>query len=165
MPHEAVPEVSKSILYINQKKNDVPIEIVGDILNTSHFGQLHFARPFLLNCFLTELLVYWTVTCLSYYLIELWLHWQPLPTSQFRIWLNLFSGDSNKVGICLVCRSTQLDASTSSRSRWRWVSTWLWQVAVHNDMPVFLRNTTPVLLCTTKYYSSTSLYYKVLLQY
>ena len=48
------------------------------------------------------------------------------------------------------------------------------QVAVRNDMRLFLRttkyfpvlqSTTPVLLCTTKYYSSTTLYYKVLLQY
>ena len=30
---------------------------------------------------------------------------------------------------------------------------------------VLLQRTTPVLLCTTKYYSSTILYYKVLLQY
>ena len=51
VPHEAVPEVPKSNLYINQKENDAPIEIVGGILNTSHFGQLHFAQPFLLNCF------------------------------------------------------------------------------------------------------------------
>ena len=38
------------------------------------------------------------------------------------------------------------------------------QVAVRNDMRLFLR-TDKVVLCTTKYYSSTTLYYKVLLQY
>ena len=35
VPHEAVPEVSKNYLYINQKKN-VPIEIVGDMFD--HFA-------------------------------------------------------------------------------------------------------------------------------
>ena len=43
------------------------------------------------------------------------------------------------------------------------------QVAVRNDMRLqyysVLQSTTPVLLCTTKYYSSTTPYYTVLLQY
>ena len=50
VPHEAVPEVSKGNVYINQKKN-VPREIVFDMFE-------HFAlrATLLLNCYLTELL-------------------------------------------------------------------------------------------------------------
>ena len=40
--------------------------------------------------------------------------------------------------------------------RWPWSTT---------PVLLVLQSTTPVLLCTTKYYSSTTLYYKVLLQY
>ncbi len=43
VPHEAVAEVSKSNLYINQKKNDVPIEIVC----VTCFNPSHFAQPLL----------------------------------------------------------------------------------------------------------------------
>ena len=35
VPHEAVPEVAKDKVYINQKK-DVPIGIDCDLLNTFH---------------------------------------------------------------------------------------------------------------------------------
>ena len=86
-----------------------------------------------------------------------------------------FSDDPNKVGICLLCRSTQLDASTSSRPRWRWVSTGCGrsQSTTTCESSYVLQSTTPVatpvLICitkyysnTTKYYSSTTLYYKVL---
>ena len=67
----------------------------------------------------------------------------------------------------VLCRSTQLHATTSCRSQFATTcdSSYVLQSSV-------LQSTTPVLLCTTKYYSSTtkyysstSLYYKVLLQY
>ena len=57
-PHEAVPEVSKIYLYINQKKK-VPIEIVGEhfAFRISHFAKFHFAQSFVLKCHLSELLL------------------------------------------------------------------------------------------------------------
>ena len=100
------------------------------------------------------------------------IEWFVTTASQSRIWLKLLSDDSNKVGICLLCRSTQLHATTSCRSQFAttcdssyvlqsstpyWKSTTLYYKV--------LQSTNPVLLCTTKYYSSTTLYYKVLLQY
>ena len=77
-----------------------------------------------------------------------------------------FSDDANKVGICWLCRSGQLHVTPSSR----------WSLprchrSVRNDMRLFLRTKQyPVQLRTTKYYSrryysSTTKYYKVLLQY
>ena len=100
------------------------------------------------------------------------IEWFVTTASQSRIWLKLLSDDSNKVGICLLCRSTQLHATTSCRS----------QFATTCDSSYVLQSSTPywksttlyykvliqyysVLQSTTKYYSSTSLYYKVLLQY
>ena len=101
-----------------------------------------------------------------------------------------FSDDANKVGICWLCRSGQLHVTPSSR----W-SLPRCHRSVRNDMRLFLRtkqypiqlrttkfwkvlpqyysvlqsttpeSTTPVLLRTTKYYSSTTPYYKVLVQY
>ena len=107
------------------------------------------------------------------------IEWFVTTASQSRIWLKLLSDDSNKVGICLLCRSTQLHATTSFRSQFAttcdssyvlqsctpyWKSTTLYYSV--------LQSTTPVLLCTkkyysstTQYYSSTTLYYTVLLQY
>ena len=100
------------------------------------------------------------------------IEWFVTTASQSRIWLKLLSDGSNKVGICLLCRSTQLHATTSCRSQFAtkcdssyilqsstpyWKSTTLYYS--------ILQSTNPVLLCTTKYYSSTTLYYKVLLQY
>ena len=107
------------------------------------------------------------------------IEWFVTTASQSRIWLKLLSDDSNKVGICLLCRSTQLHATTSCRSQFATTcdssyvlqsSTPYWKVLLCTT-PV-LQSTTPVLvcttkyysgilLCTTKYYSSTSLYYKV----
>ena len=69
---------------------------------------------------------------------------------------------SNKVGICLLCRSTQLHATTSCRSQF--ATTCASSYVLQSSTP-YWKSTTPVLLCTTKYYSSTTLYYKVLLQY
>ena len=40
-----------------------------------------------------------------------------------------------------------------------------WQSTTTCESSYILQSTTPVLLCTTKYYSSKGLYYKVLLQY
>ena len=45
VPHEAVPEVSKGNLYINQKKN-VPIEIVRDMFEHFALRATLFAEPF-----------------------------------------------------------------------------------------------------------------------
>ena len=105
------------------------------------------------------------------------IEWFVTTASQSRIWLKLLSDDSNKV--CLLCRSTQLHATTSCRSQFAttcgssyvlqsstpyWKSTTLYYKVLIQYYSV-LQSTTPVLLCTTKYYSSTTLYYKVLLQY
>ena len=64
--------------------------------------------------------------------------------------------------VCLLCRSTQLHATTSCRSQF--ATTCDSSYVLQSITPV-LQSTTPVLVCTTKYYSSTTLYYKVLLQY
>ena len=105
------------------------------------------------------------------------IEWFVTTASQSRIWLKLLSDDSNKVGICLLCRSTQLHATTSCRSQVATTcdssyvlqsSTPYWKSTTLYSTPVLLCTTkyyTPVLLCTTKYYSSTTLYYTVLLQY
>ena len=106
------------------------------------------------------------------------IEWFVTTASQSRIWLKLLSDDSNKVGICLLCRSTQLHATTSCRSQFAttcdssyvlqsstpyWKSTLYYKVLLQYYS--VLQSTTPVLLCTTQCYSSTTLYYKVLLQY
>ena len=102
------------------------------------------------------------------------IEWFVTTASQSRIWLKLLFDDSNKVGICLLCRSTQLHATTSCRSQFATTcdssyilqsSTPYWKSTTLYQYYSVLQNTTAVLLCTTKYYSSTSLYYKVLLQY
>ena len=107
------------------------------------------------------------------------IEWFVTTASQSRIWLNLFSDDSNKAGICLLCRSTQLHATTTCRSQFAttcdssyvlqsstpyWKSTTLYYRVLLQYYSV-LQSTTPVLLCTTKYYSSTTPYYTVLIQY
>ena len=46
MPHEAVPEVSKGKVHINQKKN-VPIEIVRDMFEHFALRATLFAELFL----------------------------------------------------------------------------------------------------------------------
>ena len=76
------------------------------------------------------------------------IEWFVTTASQSRIWLKLLSDDSNKVGICLLCRSTQLHATTSCRS----------QFATTCDSPYVLQSSIP-------YRKSTTLYYKVLIQY
>ena len=114
------------------------------------------------------------------------IEWFVTTASQSRIWLKLLSDDSNKVGICLLCRSTQLHATTSCRSQFATTcdSSYVLQSitpVLQSTTPVLysvlqsttpvLQSTTPVLLCTTQCYSSTTLcssttlYYKVLLQY
>ena len=54
-------------------------------------------------------------------------------------------------------------------SKWLCGVNWkmIWWSVLHRSTPYYtvLQSTTPVLLCTTQYYSSTTLYYKVLLQY
>ena len=87
-----------------------------------------------------------------------------------------FSDDANKVGICWLCRSGQLhghqvlddvkvSASLSQISPQRHATLPTHQT-VPSTTPYYkvLKSATPVLFCTTKYYSSTTLYYKVLLQ-
>ena len=129
------------------------------------------------------------------------IEWFVTTASQSRTWLKLLSDDPNKVGICLLCRSTQLHATTSCRSQFAttcdssyvlqssipyWKSTTLYYKVLIQYYSVLqsttlyytvllqyysvLHSATPVLLCTTKYYSSTTkyyssttLYYKVLL--
>ena len=58
---------------------------------------------------------------------------------------------------------------TSFNAMWWLVLTWCnamsWWWAVLLQYYSVLQSTTPVLPCSTKYYSSTTLYYKVLLQY
>ena len=117
------------------------------------------------------------------------IEWFVTTASQSRIWLKLLSDDSNKVGICLLCRSTQLHATASCRSQFAttcdssyvlqsstpyWKSTTLYYSVLQSTNPVLLCTTKycssttlyyQVILCTTKYYSSTTLYYTVLLQY
>ena len=98
------------------------------------------------------------------------IEWFVTTASQSRIWLKLLSDDSNKVGICLLCRSTQLHATASCRSQFATTcdssyvlqsSTPYWKsTALYYSV---LQSTNPVLLCTTKYYSSTTLYYQVIL--
>ena len=107
------------------------------------------------------------------------IEWFVTTASQSRIWLKLLSDDSNKVGICLLCRSTQLHATTSCRSQFAttcdssyvlqsstpyWKSTTLYYKVLQSTNPVLLC-TTKYYSSTTKYYSSTTLYYTVLLQY
>ena len=116
------------------------------------------------------------------------IEWLVTTASQSRIWLKLLSDDSNKV--CLLCRSTQLHATTSCRSQFAttcgssyvlqtstpyWKSTTLYYkvlIQYYSSTTLYMVSATPVLLCTTKYYSSTTkyyssttLYYKVLIQY
>ena len=74
------------------------------------------------------------------------IEWFVTTASQSRIWLKLLSDDSNKV--CLLCRSTQLHATTSCRS----------QFATTCGSSYVLQSSTP-------YWKSTTLYYKVLIQY
>ena len=118
------------------------------------------------------------------------IEWFVTTASQSRIWLKLLSDDSNKVGICLLCPSTQLHATTSCRSQFAttcdssyvlqsstpyWKSTTLYYkvlIQYYSSTTLYMVSATPVLLCTTKYYSSTTkyyssttLYYKVLIQY
>ena len=54
-------------------------------------------------------------------------------------------------------------------SKWLCGVNWkmIWWSVLHRSTPYYtvLQSTTPVLLCTTQYYSGTTLYYKVLLQY
>ena len=107
------------------------------------------------------------------------IEWFVTTASQSRTWLKLLSDDSNKVGICLLCRSTQLHATTSCRSQFAttcdssyvlqssipyWKSITLYYKVLIQYYSV-LQSTTPVLLCTTKYYSSTTLYYKSTTKY
>ena len=100
------------------------------------------------------------------------IEWFVTTASQSRIWLKLLSDDSNKIGICLLCRSTQLHATTSCRSQF--ATTCDSSYVLQSSTPYWksttllysvLQSTNPVLLCTTQCYSSTTLYYKVLLQY
>ena len=99
------------------------------------------------------------------------IEWFVTTASQSRIWLKLLSDDSNKVGICLLCRSTQLHAARNCMRQ---------QVAGrssqrHATLPTYWQSSTPYWKSTTlhykvllQYYSvlqSTTLYYKVLLQY
>ena len=111
------------------------------------------------------------------------IEWFVTTASQSRIWLKLLSDDSNKVGICLLCRSTQLHATTSFWSQFpttcdssyvlqsitpvlkKYYSSTTLSYKVLIQYYSVLQSTTPVLLCTTQCYSSTSLYYTVLLQY
>ena len=111
------------------------------------------------------------------------IEWFVTTASQSRIWLKLLSDDSNKVGICLLCRSTQLHATTSCRSQFpttcdssyvlqsitpvlkKYYSSTTLSYKVLIQYYSVLQSTTPVLLCTTQCYSSTRLYYTVLLQY
>ena len=78
------------------------------------------------------------------------IEWFVTTASQSRIWLKLLSDDSNKV--CLLCRSTQLHATTSCRS----------QFATTCGSSYVLQSSTPVLLCTTPYYKVLIQYYSVL---
>ena len=100
------------------------------------------------------------------------IEWFVTTASQSRIWLKLLSDDSNKVGICLLCRSTQLHATTSCRSQF--ATTCDSSYVLQGSTPYYkvllqyysvLHSTNPVILCTTQCYSSTTLYCKVLLQY
>ena len=88
-----------------------------------------------------------------------------------------FSDDANKVGICWLCRSGQLHVTPSSRLflRTKQYPILLRTSKIWKGLPQYysvLQNTTPVLLCTTKdystaikYSSSSTSYYKVLVQY
>ena len=83
------------------------------------------------------------------------IEWFVTTASQSRIWLKLLSDDSNKVGICLLCRSTQLHATTSCRL----------QFATTCDSSYVLQSSTPYWKSATLNLLCTTLYYKVLIQY
>ena len=78
----------------------------------------------------------------------------PIESFDKRDWLNLFSEDSNKVGICVLCPSTQLHATASPR--WCQVSTNCgWSQSATTCESPYTPNSAQYfsLLCTTKYYS------------
>ena len=86
-------------------------------------------------------------------------------------WLNLSSGDSNKVGICWLCRSRNcmrqqvLDDATSVQSTTKYYSSPTPYYKVLRQYYSLLQSPTPYYKVLLQYYSSTTPYYKVLLQY
>ena len=100
------------------------------------------------------------------------IEWFVTTASQSRIWLKLLSDDSNKVGICLLCRSTQVHATTSCRSEFATTcdSSYVLKKYKVSSTTLYMVSATPVLLCTrsitpvrtTQFYSNTTLHYKIL---
>ena len=84
-------------------------------------------------------------------------------------WLNLSSDDSNKVGICWLCRSRNCmrqqdidDVKSLYKVLLQYYS--VLQSTISVLLHYYKRTTTMYLPCTSKYYSTSTLYYKVLLR-